>query len=413
MTNINVAADVGPRPRLYVIVQRVFPMGGIETLILRVLPGLMADGDVVVCGSPGGMTEHLPAGTHFFQTHDEATIMLRLPRYIQKTFPGRDIVFVSCNPWSLVNVAVIQYVLKALGVKRVRSFYLVPHSRALFFSGTRISNRLLEQVFATAPQASTYFMNDAARDAHAAYWGKDLSLQPILRLPLNASDVAWKATPGSRLRIVSVGRLVAFKAYNRAAPGIVAALRAQGIDAHWTIWGDGEDRAIIEQAIEAHDCRAFVTLQGLLPYDQFNGEVCAHDVFVGMGTALLEAAQAGVPSICALEELAEQGYGFLDEAPGDSIGDMVAGAPTEPLAVTLRRFVAMADDDRQRLSGRCVEAAALRSETIKAFEDAIITARPWVARFDVGSLLMVGNAVALCAVREVNLFVKRRLATRS
>lgn len=396
--------------KTYFFVQRDFLMGGIETLILRILPDLASEeASIVVSGSDGPMVNRLPTDIIRFEGENEFFSVWKIPKFIVKRKLPKDIVFITFNPWSLVNVFIIRLVLYFQSSYTISSFYLVPHSRALFFSGNNSSKNLIKRIFLRAPIASTYFMNDVALSAHENEWDMSLKAWPVLRLPLSKGSSAWSANGSQILNIVSIGRLVPFKGYNRAAPSIVAALLSAGTRVVWTIWGDGEDQELIKSLIKNHGVSGAVVLRGSLPYEKIEEELKRHDLFIGMGTAMLEAGLVGIPTICALENGSDEGYGFLPDVPSDSVGDRKEGYPVEPLIDTIRRFATMSPADRTRLSQRCSENAQVRSATLAEFAKAIRNASPWPAVISIKEFLLAAQGLAMLAVREVRFALARRL----
>lgn len=364
-------------------------VGGIETLLLRLAPLLQRDGDeLLVCGILDDIAPELPRESRFVKIESERTMALRLGQVLAAEYRAYEVVLVSLHPWTLAAFYPLRYLLRARGMRDVRSFHLVTHSRAFFFSGYAAVNALLKAVFCSAPVCSTFFMNDASVLAHAAYWRADLSDYPVLRLPLAPPKRRWNPCGDGSLRIASVGRLVPFKGYNRVAPAITRQLVSDGQDAFWNIWGDGEDAGLVAGHITREGMADRVRLHGPLDYARLAESLAEHDLFVGMGTAVLEAAHLGMPAICALEGSADLGYGFLYQAPGDSVGDVVAGAKPEPLLITVQRFAAMDADQRRAVGAQCEANVRDRSGDLEDFAAAIRDAAPWPARLDIGSLAL-------------------------
>lgn len=122
--------------------------------------------------------------------------------------------------------------------------------------------------------------------------------------------------------IGSVGRLVGFKSYNRWILEIIKNLNSNGFRVKCIIYGDGPLRQEMENSIKLLDIEKFVSMPGSLPYSKFKGVVKKFDIFIGSGTAIVEAASLGVPSIIGIEQIKEPlTYGFLSEIPGFSYNE--------------------------------------------------------------------------------------------
>jgi len=359
---------------LFYVVGDMSGVGGIETLLIKVLNELAARGhSVMFSGKRGGLTHLFHRTVRHLPDSKSATILQQA---------GDDgassMTILSLHPWELLRASILARELSKHG-HGVRGFHLVTHSRAFFFdSRLRLATRLLRQAFLRSPRASTYFMNIAARDGHQARWMLDLSDYPILTLPLAPASAAWKPHGGSGPNIVSVGRLVPFKGYNRAAPKVVRTLRESGIEITWDIWGDGPDQQMIDDAIRHAGVGEWLHLRGPLPYEEFDATMAKYDLFIGMGTALLEAGRIGMPAITAVEGTEDQTYGFLHETPLDSVGDRVVGATTRTLEDAIMTFARLDAAGTEAVGRSSREASIQRSSSVEQVADAMQSAQPWL-----------------------------------
>lgn len=392
-----------PTRKCYVVVQMSFSMGGIETMTLRMAKSIVSNGDIlVVCGDKGPMSVLLPHDTDFFLVTRDRDVLNILPQYLKTKYPSLEVVLISFHPWSLVACYILRYRLGLHRVNCVRNFHLVTHSRSFFFSTKfPLVNKFLRIIFLSPPKSSVFFMNDAARDAHVKEWKTDLSGYGVLRLPLAMVEPSWNLSENNYINIVSVGRLVPFKAYNRAASSIVRSLLNNGVMVKWDIWGDGDDKDLIEEEIRMHDVAESVVLRGVLPYSEFMGSIINYDVFVGMGTALLEAAQSGIPSICAIDDCSHFSYGFLHEAPIDSVGDLVLGVVQIPIIEVLQRFYNASPVNRQEIGRLCAKSARERSLNIDQFVKSVRSSPKWPLQFNFLSLFLLAGGWFLFYLREI------------
>lgn len=121
------------------------------------------------------------------------------------------------------------------------------------------------------------------------------------------------------IRMVSVGRLVSQKGYDRLLP-ILKRLHDEGYSFVMNILGDGPDRSELERFISSNEMESYVSLMGFSsnPYPYIK----ASDLFVcssrseGYSTAVTEALILGLPVITTLcsgmkELLGEGEYGVI------------------------------------------------------------------------------------------------------
>jgi len=393
-----------PTSTQIVFVQDKFDLGGMEILELKLIDELTRHGHDTVLASGANDTLDAPNAVRARFVHQGYPDFLsrNLELLSEST---RKVIFVSLQPNAAITSEIAGRQIQARHGDRisVHHFHWVSHSRAFFFSNRKLVRWLLQRFFLLLPVNSTYFMNDAARIAHQTFWQRSLVDYPVLRIigrEPNAKYVKLSKVANNgnkpehpKLRIVSVGRLVPFKSYNLYAPIVTRKLRDAGIDATWDIWGYGPDEAEIASKAQEYIVNDFVKLRGKLPHELFDKTVSSYDLFVGMGTAVLEAAKTGTPVCVAVENQADACYGHLHEAPIDSVGDRVVGFHEQKLYEALSAFAAMSSQEQSTIGEKGALAAHKRESVLSEFVAAVLAAQPiGEARFFDRVLLLVGKA---------------------
>lgn len=393
-----------PTSTQIVFVQDKFYLGGIEILELKLVDELTRHGLDTVLASRANDTLDAPNAVRARFVHQG------YPDFLSRTLEllsesTKKVIFVSLHPTAAIASEIAGRQIRSRNGDRisVHHFHWVSHSRAFFFSNRKLVRWLLQRLFLLLPVNSTYFMNDAARIAHQTFWQRSLVDYPVLRIVGREPSAKYvkssKVTNDSnksachKLRIVSVGRLVPFKSYNVYAPIIIRKLRDAGIDATWDIWGYGPDEAVIASKAKEYKVNDFVKLRGKLPHELFDKTVSSYDLFVGMGTAVLEAAKTGTPVCVAVENQRDACYGHLHEAPIDSVGDRVVGFHERKLYEALSAFAAKSSQEQSTIGEKGAVAARRRESKLSEFVAAILSAQPiGEARFFDRVLLLVGKA---------------------
>jgi glycosyltransferase involved in cell wall biosynthesis len=164
------------------------------------------------------------------------------------------------------------------------------------------------------------------------YWVERTGDDAKLRVVHNGVDLSEfeRAVPpvrsGSRLRLITVSRLAPHK---RIADGLHA-LRAvvdRGVDAEYTVVGDGPERPALEALRDELGLTDRVNLLGFVPRARVVDELASSDILVhpseaeGFGVAVTEGMAARLPVVVARSggvlDIVEHGrFGFLYE-PGD------------------------------------------------------------------------------------------------
>jgi glycosyltransferase involved in cell wall biosynthesis len=234
----------------------------------------------------------------------------------------------------------------------------VYHPRAFFMSGERRDRILLNRLVASAVGYDhLFFQNFEARQDHAKMWKQDLAGSPIVPLAVNVHDPCWRASADQPLRIVSVGRLVDFKAYNLGAFEIVRDCRTRGLDVRWDIYGSGPLAEEMARLAVEHDVADAVAIKGELPYPDYVKTVTGYDLFVVCGTAALEAAMTGMPVLAVTDSERRATYGFLHELPFGNTGELQEDPPHKDLGQLIAAYAMLDADGRAELGRKSREAA--------------------------------------------------------
>ncbi|MBY6016083.1 glycosyltransferase [Qipengyuania gaetbuli] len=218
-----------------------------------------------------------------------------------------------------------------------------------------ILNKLMAFAIGTS---NLVFMNEFCRASHERFLGCDLSMCPIVPVPIDPRESSWQPKAGGgTVRIVTVGRIVPFKAYNFVLPKIVADLRSQGFLVECDIYGYGSHEYELVRLIASHGVENFVKFRGPIDLDTFDSTVLPYDLFVGMGTAALQAAQLGLPTLLAIDNDPTGVHGFVYDAPFGNVGEADNTESQTSLSDAIVDFITMTDKERLQVSCRCVSVA--------------------------------------------------------
>ncbi|MGA2867210.1 MAG: glycosyltransferase family 4 protein [Verrucomicrobiota bacterium] len=149
-------------------------------------------------------------------------------------------------------------------------------------------------------------------------------------VPMPGPETLPARDPGAPLRVLYLGRLQQEQKRVRLFPQMLQALVASGIPFHWTVAGEGPDRALLESAMKSAAPAQTVSFPGRIQYGDVPRVLSEHDVFLlasdyeGLPLSLLEAMARGlVPVISELPsgvgEVVDQTTGKLvppDNVPG-------------------------------------------------------------------------------------------------
>jgi 1,2-diacylglycerol 3-alpha-glucosyltransferase len=148
----------------------------------------------------------------------------------------------------------------------------------------------------------TLFPNERTAEMAAEFSGADLSSLDILPLGISFESYSVRHPLQTSLRIVSVGRLVDFKIYNRHVITQLPDLRKLA-DFEYFIYGDGPERAALLALAEECGVGAYVHFLGEVDYAELPSVLGGAFCFVGSGTTIIEASAAGIPSVVGIESI--------------------------------------------------------------------------------------------------------------
>jgi len=305
-----------------------FNTGGIETLILRMSNWLVSHGHelTILMKKEGEITDMLP--------HEVNKLVLgKRYGYLYLPFLTRwfldqydlfkfDIVM-SFHPksnWIASNI---------VDIYKLKCHYItgVYHPRAYYNNNLHVSEKVVYRALMKklSPQR-VLFMNHECKRLHQEHLSLSFQESIVWPLPIDTYKVCSssivKESHNKPIRIISIGRLAQFKTYNLYMIDIVKSLKMKGYDIVYDIYGTGELKSRMQQKIEMLDASEYIKLRGLLPYAKFQKTIQEAYVFVGMGTAVLEAALCGVPALVAIENSQEaKSYGYLYELPYYNVGE--------------------------------------------------------------------------------------------
>ena len=149
-----------------------------------------------------------------------------------------------------------------------------------------------------------------------------------LGVPMSPEGKMARTGPHRPLQILYLGRLAREQKRVHLFPQILEQLKASGIPFHWTIAGDGPDRAALEQTMNDAPPEQTISFTGHVSYAGVPELLKQHDLYLlasefeGLPLSLIEAMGAGlVPVVSQLPsgipEVVDAGNGML--VPPDDV----------------------------------------------------------------------------------------------
>lgn len=168
-------------------------------------------------------------------------------------------------------------------------------------------------IFNYLPEKSLLFFSEGNRELYIKHKKQEFGESNTFRLGvIDKKEVALSGGLITPLKIVAVGRLVEFKTYNFYMIDVVKKLIDKGIDVEFDVYGDGPLKQQIQEKIKKANLQDKILLKGTLDYSKFDTTIANYDLFIGSGTAIIQASALGVPCIVGVENMiAPKTYGYF------------------------------------------------------------------------------------------------------
>lgn len=243
-------------------------------------------------------------------------------------------------------------------------------------------------IFETVSKSSfqnMIFFNEANQRSYANHFNSSFLNSIVLPIGIELPNTRvhdWSKSRNEFL-IVSVGNLLEFKTYNRHVISCLPRLRIEFPDVRYEIYGEGyQFSALKDYAVEL-GVEDLIEFCGHLDYRLFNQVVSRAHVFVGSGTAILESAALGVPSIIGIESIrTPDTYGLISDVPGYSYNELGLNLHLVSIQDSIVKIFNMSPVDLLAVSSQCIRKARefdvetlvnglLRSESIAIAQNGI------------------------------------------
>lgn len=218
------------------------------------------------------------------------------------------------------------------------------------FNFCHVIKKILEEI----PEENFIFFNEYNKLSYSRYLGKNLNRSSVVPIGIEPGKIRKNKFSDNVIKICSVGNLDTFKSYNVNTLYVVRKLLDAGFDVKYNIFGEGELESVIVNKISSLGLGNQVKLNKRIPYVELRKKICEYDVFIGSGTAVLEAASTGIPSIIGVESVEEDmTYGFLSDINGLSYNEFIQG---QDMVTTYDCILSIIDiDERQKIGNMCFE----------------------------------------------------------
>ncbi len=215
----------------------------------------------------------------------------------------------------------------------------------------------------------------------------------IVNLPENA--VFTKQRDFSKpFSIVTIGRFVDFKLESILAMiDTVDALNEEGLQVQYDIYGEGPSHSKLIDYLRQKKHADEIAVKEAFDFRHFYDVIKSYDMFFGMGSAVIQAAIAGIPPLIAIQgERSPHSYGFFNEFDHEinpMFGDPSDGVPVKSLSEYIKKIIALDNNAYNKLIEQNISAAhayspdATIKKIIECVNKAVVLTKVRVSLWDI------------------------------
>jgi glycosyltransferase involved in cell wall biosynthesis len=341
--NQNTKVISAPKKRFLLIYVAMYT-GGIETLILRMTDWLIENNnevDILLVKNQGELLKNININANVISLGGFPE--LRFFSHIYKKVRVEYDVVYSFSPvtiWMALLISQKQ-------IKKPVVLNGVYHLYDLQIFGDPYTKKLFDSIL---PDWCKVFMTPYVRLEHEKIFNRQF-LNPIIwPLPININKLASAVRVPKLFKIVSIGRLAAFKTYNLYMLDIIKQLLSLNYNVEYYIYGDGELFDSIEKKVADLKLKDHVYLCGTVSYDRLPEILSDAYVFIGMGTSVIEAGMCKVPAIVAIAYTENSiTHGLVHELPDFSCGEFIENYPVYNVLDQLRTLFDYDTDEYNKI----------------------------------------------------------------
>lgn len=188
--------------------------------------------------------------------------------------------------------------------------------------------KLCKKLMTSLPAQNLILYNTAIQQRYIHMYGQRLESNEIIPLGIDVEKVQELWLGKQNNRIVSIGRLTDWKRYNHSMIQVIKEFKEKGIFYSYDSYGDGKAREELEEMVEKAGLKDQIKYHHAIPYKEFTSVIKDSLMFIGAGTALIEASACGLPSLIGIEnEMKAVSYGFLHDTTGSSYQEQQLNLP--------------------------------------------------------------------------------------
>ncbi|MEZ9245965.1 glycosyltransferase [Vibrio lentus] len=176
--------------------------------------------------------------------------------------------------------------------------------------------RLVHNVIKNLPEQNFVFFNEKNKKDFCSYYERSFEHSCISPIGVEIRERNVSLSFKNKA-LVSIGNLIEFKKYNEHIIRLIPNLLVEFPGLKYNVYGSGPRLDYLQKLALDLGVQDNVTFYGKISYDEFYNALEGQSLFIGSGTAIIEASSVGLPSIVGIESISEPTtFGYLSEIVG-------------------------------------------------------------------------------------------------
>ena len=196
------------------------------------------------------------------------------------------------------------------------------------------------------PSKNILFFNEISKEFYNELFDGKFFDSTVTPIGIDLSKFDKKSFALKNNKIVSVGRLAQWKKYNTHIIEAIYSLKKQNLLFFYDSYGEGDQLDILEAKVKKYGLTDLITFHKGIEYSNFQETIKDKLMFIGAGTALIEASACGIPSLIGIEnEELPVTYGFLHDLNTYSYQEIQLNYERIMIEKFILKLINMTDND--------------------------------------------------------------------
>ncbi len=259
------------------------------------------------------------------------------------------------------------------GIYHINEFYFKGNEHWYF---NKINTFILNHI----PPENVFMYNEIVQKKYNELYGNRFKNNELNTIGVDIEAFESVHIAQQNLRIVSIGRLTPWKKYNNAIIDVIKDYKEKGINLKYDSYGDGNELNHLRDKVAKNNLTGLIHFYPSIPYTDFQKVISNSLMFIGAGTALIEASACGLPSLIGVENEDEPvSYGFLHDTSSYTYQEKELGLPTKSFTFYIDYLLSLSPDEYRLETEKAKERAvffSLKNAGIK-FESLTAKSKKW------------------------------------